>query len=249
MPFEKIETRRKSAYAAEQLISAIKNGAYKAGDRLPPERELAERMGISRPLVREALSALHLAGIIESRAGDGTYIRRSIGDIDLEEAVLSILEEDKDPMEVLEARTVLEKGIVELAAERVDPEDIEKMERILAWEGKAGVDRDYESYVKADRDFHLAIAAASQNSLLEAAVSPLIDSMGQRLWGGIDQLYLFSQPYITQTLDEHTQILNAIKQGDAKLAAEAMKRHLCNSKRRFVGDGLEGGDISGHENE
>ncbi len=241
MPFEKIETRRKSAYAAEQLINAIKNGVYKEGDRLPPERELAERMGISRPLIREALSALQIAGIIESRAGDGTYIRRAIGDANLEEAVLSILEEDKDPMEVLEARTVLEKGIVELAAKRATLEDIEKMERILAREKKAGADRDYESYVKADRDFHLAIVATSRNPLLEAAVSPLIDSMGQRLWGGIDQLYLFSQPYITQTLDEHIQILNAIKQGDTKLAAEAMKKHLCNSKQRFIGSESKGG--------
>jgi len=241
MPFEKIETRRKSAYAAEQLISAIKDGVYKVGDRLPPERELAERMGISRPLIREALSALHLAGIIESKAGVGTYISRAIGDANLEEIVFSILEEDKDPMEVLEARIVLEKGIVELAAERARREDIEKMERILTWEIKASADRDYESYVKADRDFHLAIVATSQNSLLEAAVSPLIDSMGQRLWGGIDQLYLFSQPYITQTLDEHAQILNAIKQGDTKLAVEAMAKHLCNSKQRFVGSGLERG--------
>jgi len=238
--FEKIETRRKSAYAAEQLIRAIKDGAYKVGDRLPPERELAKRMGVSRPLIREALSALHLAGIIESKAGDGTYIRKSIGNVDIETQVLSILENDVHPVEVLEARESLEEGIVKLAAEKAKIEDLKKMEKALIQEKKAAKKHDYTNYVKADQDFHLAIAAASHNSLLEAAIRPLIEIMGQKLWGGMDLLYLFNDQGIKQTVEEHGQIFDAIEQGDIKLAAGAIKKHLDNSKERFLGS--KGGD-------
>jgi DNA-binding FadR family transcriptional regulator len=240
MPFKKIESRSKSAYAAEQLISAIKDGTYKKGDRLPSARVLAEEMGVSRPLIREALAALQITGIIESRAGDGTYIRRAIGDSNLEEHVLSILEEDKDPMEVLEARRVLEEGTVKLAVERVGPEDLEKMKRILALEKEATADRNYEGYVKADRNFHLAIVTAAHNSLLAAAVLPLIGVMGQRVWGGIDQLYVFNTQGIAQTLKEHKRILEAIRKKDAQEAEGAMRCHLKNARDRFLGDQQKG---------
>ena len=236
MPFKKIETRTKSAYAAEQLISAIKDGTYKKGSRLPPERALAERMGISRPLIREALSALQITGIIESKAGDGTYVRKTIGNTNIEDQVLSILEGNEDPSKVLEAREILEVGIVRFAAERVTPGDLEEVRRTLTREKKAAEVRDYASYVKADRDFHLGIAVASQNPLLEAAVHPLINIMGQRLWGGIDQLYVFNTQGIAKTLEEHERILEAVREGDVQGAGEAMKRHLENARERFLGD-------------
>jgi len=240
MFFQKIETKRKSAYAAEQLISAIKNGVYKAGDKLPSERELAKQMGISRPLIREALSALHLAGIIESRPGDGTYIRKNVRNGRIEAQVLSILEGDVHPVEVLEARKSLEEGIAKLAAEKANTEDLKRIERALTQEEKAAKERDYDNYVKSDRDFHLAIAAASHNSLLEAAVRPLIKIMGQELWGGMDLLYLFNDQGIKQTLDEHRRIFDAIRQRNVTLAVEAVRRHLNRSKERFLGDSKEG---------
>lgn len=226
-------------YAAEQLLNAIKSGAYRAGDRLPPERELAERMGISRPLIREALSALHLAGIIESRAGDGTYIRKSVGNSDIETQVLAMLEEDEDPIAAFEARIVLEEGIARLATARASDEELEKMERILVQEREAAERAEYDRYVQADREFHLAIVTASRNSFLKAAVHPLIDIMGRKLWGGIDRLYLFNPQGIAQTLTEHRGILEAIMKRNSQEAGEAMRRHLANARDRFLGDQQE----------
>lgn len=235
MPFEKIETRRKSAYAAEQLIRAIRDGTYEVGDRLPPERELAERMGISRPLIREALSALHIAGIIESRAGDGTYVKRSVGDAEIENQVLAMLDGDEDPVVVFEARIVLEEGAARIAVVHALEEDLETMERILDQERAAAGKAEYGRYVMADREFHLAVVASSRNPFLEAAIHPLVDVMGRKLWGGIDQLYLFKPQGISQTLEEHRQVLEAIKKRDAHGAGKAMRRHLENARDRFLG--------------
>ncbi|MBI3998745.1 MAG: FadR family transcriptional regulator, partial [Armatimonadetes bacterium] len=90
MAFQRIATKRKSALVAEQLIEAIRSNVYRVGSRLPPERVIAEQMGVSRPSVREALSALQLAGVLESRPGDGTYV---VELPDRREAVVSLLEE------------------------------------------------------------------------------------------------------------------------------------------------------------
>jgi len=240
MAFKKIETTRKSTYAAKQLLSAIREGTYKIGDQIPPERELAERMGISRPLIREALSALQVAGIIESRAGDGTYVRNLIGSGNLKKQVLSILEDNEKPIDVIEAREILEEGIVKLAADRASADNIEEIEKVLVEEREAAEEINYARYVRADRNFHLAIASASHNPLLKVVVAPLIQIMGQSLWGGIDQLYLFNEPYIKQTLDEHSQIFDGIRQGRMKVAAKAMRKHLENSKQRFLGNKING---------
>lgn len=236
MPFSRIETRRKSAYAAEQLIEAIRSGVYKIGDKLPPERELAERMGVSRPLIREALSALQIAGIIESRAGDGTYLRRSVGNVEIETQVLAMLEEEEDPVVVFEARIVLEEGTAQLAAARASVTELAAIERILGQEKAAADQAEYGQYVRADREFHLAVVAASHNPFLEAAIHPLVDIMGRKLWGGIDRLYLFNPQGIAQTLGEHHDILEAIKGRNARAAGEAMRRHLENARDRFLGE-------------
>ncbi|MDR7465382.1 MAG: GntR family transcriptional regulator, partial [Armatimonadota bacterium] len=78
MPFQRILTKKKSTHVAEQILQAIMSGQYRVGDRLPPERVLAEEMGVSRPSVREALSALQIVGVVASRVGDGTYVRSAV---------------------------------------------------------------------------------------------------------------------------------------------------------------------------
>ncbi|MBC7098304.1 FadR family transcriptional regulator [Candidatus Bipolaricaulota bacterium] len=235
MVFKKIETKRKSLYAAEQLIQAIRSGIYKVGDRLPTERELAKQMGISRPLIREALSALHLAGIIESRAGDGTYIRRTIDGTDIESQVLFLLEQSEDPAEILEAREVIEVGLVKLAAKKATPEDLQRIEAALQQLEEAVITRDYASFVKADLDFHLAIVAASQNRLLEAAARSIIEARAQKLWEGLDKLYLLSKSAASQTVEEHKRIFKAIEQRAPSLASKEMARHLKKTRGRVLG--------------
>ena len=77
MPFEKVRPRKVSAIAAEQIVAAIKRGVFQVGSKLPSEFELAEQMGVSRPSIREALSALQAVGLIESKPGSGNYILKT----------------------------------------------------------------------------------------------------------------------------------------------------------------------------
>ncbi len=232
MPFKKIEVKRKSTYVAEQIMEAIKSGIYRIGDKLPPEREIAEKTGVSRPSVREALAALQIVGIIESRPGDGTYIRNGIGDTHIRSQVLSMLERKESPFEALEARKILEEGVARVAARKATPEDLEEMKKILEMAQEAGEDLDVEKFEKADRDFHLAIVKATNNHLVEIALSPFIDVMREELWKKIKESFL-NKERIKKTLDEHRRIFKAIKNKDEELAAKEMVYHLCSSEKRF----------------
>ena len=131
MVFEKVETKRKHLYVAEQILRAIKEGIYKPEDKLPPERVLAEEMGVSRNSIREALSALQVLNIVESRTGDGTYVKKSVEKVDIESQILPILEESESPFKIFEARSALELGVVELAIDNASSEDIGRIEDAL----------------------------------------------------------------------------------------------------------------------
>lgn len=241
MVFEVITVKKKSVFAAEQIIRAIKERIYKVGDKLPPERVLAEEMRISRPSVREALSALEIVGIVESKPGDGTYVRRSLSGIGLEHQVLSMLEEEGDPLEALEARIALEEGVARLAAKRRTAEDLQNLRELLQRGREAVADQDYEKFEEADRDLHLAIAQACQNPLLEATLCPLLDVMQTRLWKGMKRRYL-NNLQLEKTVEEHCRICAAIENGDNTTAAEAMRKHLIDSKLRLLEDEERGGD-------
>ncbi len=127
-------SRKKSAIIADQILKMIKSGQYDAGSKLPPERTLAEQMGVGRPSVREAISALQIVGILESRPGDGSYVAEPSGFDDLMARALNMLEDSDSPLEVLEARKALEIGIVYLAIKNATEEDIRVIKD--AWEKK-----------------------------------------------------------------------------------------------------------------
>ena len=234
MIFKKIEVKKKSVYVTEQIIKAIRDGAYKVGEKLPPERVLTEKMGVSRPLIREALSALEISNILETKVGSGTYVRKMIrNNAEIEQQILSILDKG-DPIEALEARIPIEEGLVRLAAIRATPEDLKKIEDALERGRYAGESQDHNSFEKADEDFHLAIAKASRNILLETAVRPIINIMKSELWGKMKNLY-FNKEDFDKTIGEHMQIFIAIKRGSAYHASKMMRKHLSSSKDRFIG--------------
>jgi len=226
MVFEKIETKKKSTYVAEQIIEAIQKGIYKVGDKLPSEREIAEKTGVSRPSVREALSALQIVGLIESKSGDGTYIRQSVKNVDAEFHVWSILEETKSPFEVWEARKVLEPGIAELAAERATLQDIETLKKALEDMRKKAIQKDNDGFLGADQKFHMTLAVATKNPTLEWTVHPLLQNMNQKLWKEIKRESLSNKEHIKTSLLIHSQILHAIEIKDKDLAREKIKEHF-----------------------
>ena len=162
MKFRKITPIRLYESVIEQIMGLIKNNRLKPGDKLPPERELAERLSISRGSLREAFRVLESRGIIKSKPGGGRYIReiRKNGHNNTENIILSL--EKSSILELLEAREIFEAKIVKLAAQRATAEDIELIEQAL---NKMNEEKKlkYHKKTESDTEFHLAIAGASHN--------------------------------------------------------------------------------------
>jgi GntR family transcriptional repressor for pyruvate dehydrogenase complex len=224
MTFQRIETKRKSVHVAEQIADAIRLKVFRAGDRLPAERVIAEEMGVSRPSVREALSALQLVGVLETRAGDGTYV---VKEPDRREAALSLLEGQESPVEALEARRALERTIVQMAATRAGPAELDTMEGALNTLRVAAGGRDYEAFTTANGPFHLAIVRMAGNEVLERGIRPLIDVMQHRLAQEMRRRdYTRDGQFFNTMLGVHEEIYRALRDRDPARAAEAMDRHF-----------------------
>jgi GntR family transcriptional repressor for pyruvate dehydrogenase complex len=224
MAFQRIATKRKSVSIAEQITEAIRLNAYRVGDRLPPERVIAEQMGVSRPSVREALSALQIVGVLESRPGDGTYVVKAP---DRHNAVISLLEEEESPVEALEARRLLERAIVQVAAARMTPQALQRLSRALDELRAAAEARDYAALTEANGPFHLAIIRAIGNDLLERAVRPMIDVMQRQLAQEMRRReYSLNSSYFDDVYHVHDEVYRALAAGDGAGAAKAMDRHF-----------------------
>lgn len=224
MTFQKIATKRKSLHVAEQITEAIRLSTYTIGDRLPSERVIAEQMGVSRPSVREALSALQIVGVLESRPGDGTYVAKAP---DRRDAVISLLEEEESPVEALEARRILERAVVAAAARRVTGSGLKPLSEALNALRGAAQARDFEGFTAANGPFHLAIVRILGNDLLERAVVPLIDVMQRQLAQEMRRKeYTLDSAFYDAVYTVHADVYAALRDGDATRAAAAMDRHF-----------------------
>lgn len=223
------DSRRLYHQIADQLRELIRQGSFSIGSRLPPERELAHQLGVSRPSVREALIALEIAGCVEVRMGAGIFVRGT-GDA----AATAGLGES--PLELMRARIVVEGGLITQACARATPaglaavrEALQAMREAMA-AGRAGLD--------ADRRFHLAVAAMAGNSVLERLVGELFNGRYSPM---SLQLSAFADTHQNwhEALREHERILQALEAHDALAAETAMRAHLLNAQERWAGDALE----------
>ncbi|WP_347108738.1 FadR/GntR family transcriptional regulator [Paenarthrobacter sp. S56] len=208
----------------DEAISKIKDmlirGELKAGDRLPPEKELSERLGLSRSSLREAVKALELIRVLDVRRGDGTYVTSLDAKL-LNEAVAFVvdLHQDRSALELFEVRRILEPAAAHLAAGRITPAAIDKLRGTLD-----GIDEDtpVEQLVTHDLEFHGIITEAAGNdylgSLLEALSSSTVRA---RIWGGLAQ-----DKAVAHTLAEHRAIADALERGDAELVKALSTVHV-----------------------
>jgi len=236
---EKLESKKKSVYVIEQLLDAIDKGVYSLGDKLPSEQVVTQQTGVSRPSVREALGALRLVGVLETRMGDGTYVKstrwNSADALPVESQISSLLgEESGNPFEALEARRVLETNLIKYTVERRTSEDLQELEAALKRIIASIEAKDYDELLKADRDFHLAIGKAATNSLLEQMLTFLLDVMEQGLWPRMKkQLLQASERHLKETRRSHQGIYEAIKDSDKEKAVEIMEQHFDEIERLF----------------
>jgi GntR family transcriptional repressor for pyruvate dehydrogenase complex len=208
---------------ADRIQGLVIDESLRPGDRLPGERDLAERVGVSRTVVREAIHLLRVRGLVEVRPGSGTYIRElSLNDAAAPIGLLLKLRQVSDRYADLhEIRGTLEVDIASLAAERATDEDIAALEAAI--EGMAAHPKDADQFTRYDLAFHEALAAATQNDLYSVLLTPITDLLLEfRLAAyGHD-----AQGSIEGALTYHGQILNRIKARDPKGARQAMRDHL-----------------------
>jgi DNA-binding FadR family transcriptional regulator len=225
MPLTAVENRRLYRQIADQIAALIEGGEYASGQRLPPERDLARQLGVSRPSVREALIALEVEGYGEVRVGSGVYVvGPRVG------AGASTLPADSGPFELIKARSLIEAECAALAAKEATRAQVRAMEEALD-RMDAGARRG-EDPLDADRLFHLRIAEASGNSALALVVKTLWDQRTGPLFLRLE--HHFDTPALwTTALREHREIVAAIARHDAPAARAAMRRHMHQAARRF----------------
>jgi GntR family transcriptional repressor for pyruvate dehydrogenase complex len=225
---EPIRREKPSTLIVRQLRSLIANGTLPPDSLLPPERELAEQFGVSRSQVREALQRLEFFGVVQTYPQSGTRVA-SLGSEALERLIANILDLDKNDIRSLtETRCTLEVDAARHAAERAEPEDIERLSEIL---------RNFEAEVKAGRSgfdydlaFHLAVADASKNSIM----SSLIGMIAPDIIVKASKDFQTCNPVRSLVaLQEHTRILDAISARLPDEAGLAMAVHLKMAIRQF----------------
>lgn len=210
----------------ERLRDFIEAQQLKPGDRLMSERELAERLGVSRTSVRQALTALRVLGLVDIRHGDGVYLLRSPHDL-IPSLATEIVDSEVDHPMIWEVREAIEVQAARLAARRRSTADLGAMREALDLMETAIAGGD--DGIQEDRRFHHAIVVAAGN--------PLLRQMTEQLADVIDRT---SQASLTRTgrpivsLEAHRAILAAIEAQDEPAAAEAMRQHVMTSGRQVT---------------
>jgi GntR family transcriptional repressor for pyruvate dehydrogenase complex len=213
--------------AFEQLIAYVVKGTWKAGDRLPPERELCQQFGIARTSLREALKAMELVGMLDSRVGDGTFVcpRSEFLSRPLLWAFTGT--DHEELVEIMEARTVVEESLAGLAAERGSADEISAIKATITQMREAIAAG--ASILEADMSFHLAIATAAHNEVLRNAVQLLRNITRQWL------KYKVQMPNVAASvLKRHEAVYRAIALRKPKAARLAMRKHLEETQQLVI---------------
>jgi DNA-binding FadR family transcriptional regulator len=226
MPIQSIEPRRLYRQIADQIRTLIRSGEFPTGARLPPERDLARQLGVSRPSVREALIALEVEGLVDVRIGSGIYV---IGG-GQENGGTDEIESPAGPFELLRARCVIEGECAALAAKSARKPQVAAIENAVELMQKelAGD----KQPLNADRLFHQRIAEATGNGALVHVVRMLWEERTGPLYKQLEHHY--DSPQLWQAaLAEHRAVFKAIAARDCASARTAMHRHLNQAYKRF----------------
>ncbi len=218
----------------QRIKELLERGELKAGSRLPPERELAEMLHISRPSLRTALKALSVMGIIHAKPGAGTYIADSLPEVFTEPMRFMTLINNTSDEEMFEARLIIEAGLAELAAERAVDEDIKAMNVEL--DAMRASINDPENYLKHDIQFHQAIARAANNKLM----SGVMDTVAQLLFNLRRETIRHAGDF-EEANEWHLKIVEAIKKHDSKRAKEMLTNHLRASQAAWARENRNNG--------
>jgi DNA-binding FadR family transcriptional regulator len=223
--FEPVQPPTTFEETVERLGTAIKVGLLSAGSKLPPERELADELGISRSTLRQALTALVQSGhLMAARGrGGGTFVA------DAPPLTVGSSGPDRAKMrDVLDYRVAVETGAAMLAAERCEPEDLDRM-RELVETMKEG-ETDFETYRRADIRFHIAMAEAAKSHRLVAAMTEVQGDMSELI-----ALIAHPEEVLAQSNAQHARLIKLLEAGHSTGAAELIRKHLEGTEHILIG--------------
>jgi GntR family transcriptional repressor for pyruvate dehydrogenase complex len=218
--YKLVRTSRLYEQIVQQIEESILKGELKAGDQLPAERELAQRFGVSRTAVREAVKALREKGLVEAYSGRGTFITDGTSQAVRQSFDLMVkIGQPEGSTHLAEVRSILEPGIAALAASRAQESDLAVLREAVAVMDRAQHDPD--AYIEADLDFHLALAEAAGNPLILSLIDSIVGLLREQ------RMRIFNVaggPERGQF--HHKRILEAMERRDPEKASEAMRAHL-----------------------
>lgn len=232
--------QRMSDRVAADLEQAIVEGIYAAGERLPPERALAEELGVSRPTLREALNKLSVQGLIESRQGGGHRVTTFVGSSLVDPLMALLGKHERFHYDILEYRQALEGMAAWYAAKRATADDKTRLLECFERIEQAHVSGDPAQEAQADAAFHLCIAEASHNVLLLHNMKALFQLLAASI---ADSVFAFTgrSDRGEALLKQHRALLDSIAAGDAEAAKSASEGHLeyverCLAESRRAGE-------------
>jgi DNA-binding FadR family transcriptional regulator len=234
VPIQLVEAQRLYQHVAEQIGSLIHAGEFRDGDRLPPERELAKQLGVSRPVVREAMIALEIAGLVDVRGGAGAFVKRARADAG--SLLAATADPGPGPFDLIAARRMIEGEIAFTAASKVTPANLDALtEAIDQMRSDIEAGRDTR---QSDRLFHLRVAELTGNGVLSGLVdglwahmlAPMFDVLGRHAGlRGKDRM----------TIADHERIVEALGRRDAEAARTAMRAHLAHVEEILMREDMD----------
>ena len=216
---------------AERLAADVRAGRLAPGERLPSERELARRLAVGRASVREAIAALALRGVLETRPGSGSFVAADALD---RLAGTDPTAHDAGPFDLLEARLLLEPGVAALAARRGRNDD--EVERLLDAMDAAAAEGDRAGWNEGDRRFHRRLAALTRNPVLAGLADEIAALMDQPLWQRLRDDSIAQPGRARVHAAEHRMIYEAIVDGDVAAASFYATQHLERVRRYMTTD-------------
>ena len=222
-----LRLRQRYEQVADRIAADIGSGRLAPGDRLPSERDLARRLEVGRASVREAIAALQVAGMIETRPGAGSFVAAGAAERTRDA-------HDSSPSDLLEARALYEPAVARLAAERGRPDD--EAERLLAAMEAAAAGGDAAAWNDCDRRFHQRIAALTGNPVVLDLADRIAAVMDEPLWQRLRDDSIAVPGRTTLHLAEHRMIYEAIAEGDADAAELYATQHIRRVRRYMTLD-------------
>jgi GntR family transcriptional regulator, transcriptional repressor for pyruvate dehydrogenase complex len=225
MPFQKIESEKLSLSVVRQIERLILQGVLRPGERLPSERDLAERLAVSRPSLREAVAELEEAGLLVTRAGSGIYVAEVLGSA-FSPALIGLFSSHDDAVsDYVDFRRDMEGLAAERAARLASETDLQVIDTIFARMEAAHAKRDPSDEAALDAEFHMAIIEAGHNVIMLHMMRSMFDLLKAGVF--YNRQAIFRQRQTRDTLlDQHRAIRDAILARDPAAARGAVEAHL-----------------------